>query len=131
MQRSWFNDIYPPEVAWHLHFTLSRYRPGFLRSLERALNGESMEHWVAYSQNKALGFVTWEPSRWSADPLWLAVSMENEDLALRSLLPHVRQTVRNSNRPLVINYPAGRAETAFQSAGFSHQLTLIWMEAVG
>jgi GNAT superfamily N-acetyltransferase len=128
-QFDWFQAIYPPQVAWNLNFSPNRYKPGLIRSLERLLSGEEMEHWSASYLGQKIGFATWEPSRLSADPLWLSISPKYEDLAIRALLPYTSRVLARTNRPLCINYPAGHAEDTFRWSGFTHELTLIWMEA--
>jgi hypothetical protein len=63
-----------------------------------------------------------------AEQVWIATSQENEDAAIRSLVPHLRQYLVARQRTVAINYPAGRAEPAFYDCGFIPQNTLIWME---
>lgn len=128
-QLDWFLKIYPPQVAWNLNFSPDRYKPGLLKNLDRWLSGNEMEHWSVTYLGQKIGFATWEPSKLTADPLWLSISQDHEDLAIRALLPYSSLMLAKTNRPLSINYPSGRANDAFNTAGFSCELTLIWMEA--
>lgn len=126
-QYAWLLSNYPPDVAWNLSLAAHNYKPGFWHELARFLGGSSTQHWAARRDGKLLGLLTWEPSRTSADNLWLAAPPETEEAAIRSLLPRVTDRL-SSGRPLSLNYPAGRAESAFFSAGFRPQQTLIWMK---
>jgi len=61
-----------------------------------------------------------------ADYLWLAANQEDEDAAARLLLGSLYHNIPY-NRPLSLDYPAGRATQAIQDAGFKVHQTLIWM----
>jgi ribosomal protein S18 acetylase RimI-like enzyme len=129
LQSRWLQANYPPDVTWNLNFNLSRIRPGLLNRVFSLLRGEAQQHWSALRDGYALGFVTWEPMRSSSDMLWVAMTEENEDLALQPLLAHTRLALAHRARPIAVNYPAGRAQAAFEAAGFIAHQTLVWMEA--
>jgi hypothetical protein len=86
-----------------------------------------VQHWAARRNGNLLGILTWEPSRTSADNLWLAASQNTEDEAIRILLPRATSQL-SANRPLSLNYPFGRGDAAFKACGFKNQQTLIWMD---
>ena len=127
-QTAWLDRVYPPEVVWNLPLNKSRLQPGFFRELQLKLAGEQVAHLTARKDGKLIGLVTWEPSRMYADTLWLATDPETEEAAVGALLPGIRQTLRRK-RPLMVNYPAGQAQAAFENSGFTPHMTLIWMEA--
>jgi ribosomal protein S18 acetylase RimI-like enzyme len=126
-QSAWLKAAYPPEVAWHLPFDIEKFRAGLWTSLMRIMNGEEMSHWAARINNRLIGTATWEPTHQSADAIWLGVSPDQSEKAVRSLLTHVRHSLF-SKRQLSVNFPEGQNTEAFIGAGFSLQNTLIWME---
>jgi GNAT superfamily N-acetyltransferase len=129
LQAAWLNEIYPPEIAWNLPISFSRLSPDILGFFLRWMRGEALEHWSAREQDAPVGFASWEPMRASSDIIWLATTPQYEDLAVLALLIHARAVLAGRGRPLSVNYPAGRAELAFQRAGFSNRQTLVWMVA--
>jgi hypothetical protein len=84
-------------------------------------------HWVAQRGEELLGVLTHQPTDGYADVLWLAAPSVCDEIAIRCLLRQARQTL-SSRRPLTSNYPAWLAVSAFQSAGFKVQQTLLWMQ---
>jgi len=127
-QSAWLDRVYPAEVSWNLPINKSRFEPGFLKSMQMLLSGEQVLHLAARSHGELIGLVTWEPSKMYADMLWLAVSPDAEDVAVQALMKGAQQVMRHK-RPLMVNYPANSAQTAFIESGFTPHLTLIWMEA--
>jgi GNAT superfamily N-acetyltransferase len=130
LQKKWLHELYPQEVTWNLAFDVRRFDPGWLYSLVRWLNGDQQRHWVARPApgGQPVGFASWEPSRSYADHIWIAAAPQNEQAAVRFLLPHVRQAMAPRRRTTSINYPSGRAVDAFRESGFRVLNTLIWME---
>jgi ribosomal protein S18 acetylase RimI-like enzyme len=129
-QRAWLDEVYPVEATWNLPFQPDRFNPNTWLRLLRWLNGDIQQHWSAVNSvtGQVLGVASWEPMRLVAEQVWIATSQENEDAAIRSLVPHLRQYLVARQRTVAINYPAGRAEPAFYDCGFIPQNTLIWME---
>lgn len=125
--RTWLCKAYPTSVAWYLSFDSKRFKPSIQEGLKRIIIGGTMRHWVAYDSGELIGVVTWETSRRSADPLWLATMPEREDQVIRTLLPHACWHSGN-RRKFIINYPAGRGKEAFKAVNFSVHNTLVWME---
>jgi GNAT superfamily N-acetyltransferase len=130
LQRTWLTENYPPDVTWNLPFETGRFHPGFWHRILRWLNGDMQRHWAARNSltGELLGIASWEPLRSMSDQVWIAAPPAFEDPAIRCLLPYVRQYLGSRQRSVNVNYPAGRAETAFYDAGFVPQNTLIWME---
>jgi ribosomal protein S18 acetylase RimI-like enzyme len=123
----WLRRAYPPEVAWNLPLNIPRLSPQPFDRLLRWLRGEMQRNWSARRGDRPIGFVSWEPMRAATDTLWLAADPDDEAAAILSLLPYARQQLAGRMRPLQVNYPAGRAESAFRQAGFVNHQTLIWM----
>jgi predicted N-acetyltransferase YhbS len=128
-QSAWLAANYPEEVIWNTTLSVHRFIPGFWRDLMRQLSGPPIQHWAARRNGILLGLLTWEPSRTSADNLWLAAPPESEDEAIRILLPRATSHL-STGRPLSLNYIAGRGEAAIQACGFKNQQTLIWMNVL-
>ena len=126
-QIAWLENTYPIEVTWNLPIHTERYAPTLKNKFVRLIEGEQVRHWTARIQDKPVGTATWEPTTLHADNLWIGAEPKTEVLAIRNLLPHIQQDL-DTGRPLMINYPSGRAESAFQQSGFSHLNTLVWME---
>lgn len=127
LQTRWLEEIYPAQVSWNLSFDWRRLRPGFLRAVSAWINGETFEHWAARLQGRLIGTATWEPGRGLSDMIWLGVDAAWEEQAVYALLAYIR-SLRLTNRYLSINYPAGRAASAFTRSGFNQVNTLIWMK---
>ena len=126
-QLVWLQETYPPEVAWNLSFSANRLKPSVWNSVMRFFNGGQIEHWTACQYDELMGVVTWEPTHFAQDVLWVAASPAWENEAIRLLLPYVQRSIHNGHT-LVVNFPAGRANEAFKQAGFERQNVLVWME---
>ena len=125
-QKGWLKRLYPEDVTWHLPLKSAALRPGLIGSAYRFLNDLNVRQWSARQGKQLLGVLAWHASRSYADSLWLAASPEDENAAARLLLGSLRQYIPY-NRPLSLDYPAGRASQAILDAGFKVHQTLIWM----
>jgi len=126
---AWLDEIYPPMVRWNLPFRRDVFRPGFRQDLWRFFNDLAVSHWAARRDQQLVGVASWTPSHLAEDNLWLAPAPEMETEAILCALP-AAVTSRTIHRPLTLNYPAGRGDSALLSAGFTKENTLIWMEKV-
>lgn len=127
LQLHWLKRIYPPEIAWNLSFDLKRIQPNLWGEFWFWLKGGQIAHIAVRLNERLIGVATWQPTYAYADSLWLATDPDYEDQAVAALLSSTYRRVQ-SNRPLSANYPAGKAQEGFRSAGFYPQLTLIWMK---
>jgi ribosomal protein S18 acetylase RimI-like enzyme len=127
LQNIWLDEIYPPTVRWNLPFRRDVFRPGIRQDLWRFFNDLYVLHWTARNHQHLAGIVSWTPSHLAEDNLWLAPAPGLETEAILCALP-AAITSRNIQRPLTLNYPAGRGEAALLSAGLTKENTLIWME---
>ncbi|GAP15359.1 acetyltransferases [Longilinea arvoryzae] len=126
-QFRWLQEIYPPEISWNLPFQINRLQPGFWREFMRWMNGERMNQWSAWLDDRFLGAAAWEPGNVVTDVIWLATNPLEEDLAAQALLTHARR-ILPPHRTVTINFPAGFAVKGLEAAGFKAHNTLIWME---
>lgn len=130
IQERWLEQTYPPEITWNLPLNTRRLGPGLINQLMQLFSNEAQQQWAIRRDRQALGFVTWTATRSASDALWLATSPEDEHEVIQPLLAHARLAMAKRARPLSVNYPAGRANAAFEGAGFSAHQTLVWMEAI-
>jgi ribosomal protein S18 acetylase RimI-like enzyme len=126
---AWLDAIYPPEVRWNLPLKREVFKPGFRQTLWRFFNDLYVHHWAARRNHQLTGVVSWTPSHLAEDNLWLAPAPEFEEETILSLLP-AAITSRITQRPLTLNYPAGRSNITLLAAGLEKQNTLIWMEKI-
>ena len=125
-QAPWLSQLYPAELSWHLSLKLNALRPDLWGLFTRFLNDFQIRQWSAWQGDRLLGVLAWQTMPAYANSLWLAAAPENEEFAAAVLLPYIRQHPP-SRRPLSLDFPAGRAIQAIQSAGFHFHQTLIWM----
>lgn len=128
--RTLMSRVYPPELTWHLPYNLKAYRPGILGSIYRFLTAAEVWQWVAVRRDRLLGVLTWQRSPYRAEHLWVATGSEgdsDEESVIAALIPHARRLI-DTQRRLLVDYPAGRGGRAFEQAGFHIQQTLIWMQ---
>jgi len=92
----------------------------------RFLSDVRVRQWSARNRDHLLGVIAWHASSTYADELWIAAAHENEDAVVYNLLCHACRHLPTS-RPLALEYPAERACTGIQAAGFHLHQTLIWM----
>lgn len=127
-QRTWLEQNYPEEIRWHLSLKIPALRPGLWGMAYYFFNETYIRQWAIQRDNRLLGVLTWQASRYLADRFWLAAPPESENAALESILPFIRRE-QYLRRPVSLNYPAGRAVESLQKAGFEPKNTLLWMEA--
>lgn len=127
--RLWLDDLYPQQIRWNLPMAIKQFQPGWRGSFQRFLGERRSRQWAAHRGDELLAILTWQSSSSHSDHLWLATNAANEAEALPVLLTHVHLSLR-ADRNLVLNYPAGRGNSLFEEAGFSHLRSLIWMQHV-
>jgi GNAT superfamily N-acetyltransferase len=125
--KQWLLQNYPLEFFWYWPVHLSAFQPGIWGTLVNFFNETQIRHWGVSYREKLVGFLSWKKTHTHADQLWLAASPENENLVLATLLPFIDWRERRQ-RPLSIDFPAGRAKTALEQAGFHADYTLVWMK---
>lgn len=126
-QRKWLQELYPEKVSWFLPFSLVRYEPGIMNSINRWLNSESIRFWEALDGGRLIGLSILEKINPYQDYIWLATSPAFENTAIPVLVQRALQKNLHPGK-IQINYPAHRAQEAFIQSGFKELNTLIWME---
>jgi hypothetical protein len=127
LQRAWLQRLYPAEFAWHLPVHWRAIQPGWKGEFFRFFNLSYPKHWTVNDGGSLCGILTWMNHPGYADYLLLAAPEAVDMPAVQALLVHARQSL-SPRRRLSLNTPAGFVDEALQSAGFSAQQTLIWME---
>ncbi len=127
-QKEWLDLNYPPALRWHLPLKMISMRPGLGSAIYRLLEDVDIHHWAVQRGRKLLGVLSWQRTRGYADHLWLAAPQEHEEAVLQTAIPYLRLD-RNINRPLSLDYDAGRAVEILRRVGFKPKVTLVWMEA--
>jgi len=75
-----------------------------------------------------LGVLTRQKTRLSSDQIWLALpDGPQEDMRADKLLGALLEE-EDPVRPLLLEYPRGRAQLGIQSAGFTLARNLDWMK---
>jgi ribosomal protein S18 acetylase RimI-like enzyme len=125
-QRNWLKKTYPAELRWHLVLNMRALGPGFKGWLYRFFSGINVRQWSAYEDSRLMGVLAWNAYTGYTDHLWLCVDPHSESEVAYRLLVHACQKLK-SKRTLSLDYPAGNARQAIESAGFVPRQTLIWM----
>ena len=126
LYRRWSQEIYPPRYTWHQPYHLAALRPGLIGSITRILRATQVQQWAALDRGHLLGVLAWQPHYKRADHLWLAAPLGDEARAIPALFSQARWKLADRRR-MVLDYPAGHGDQAFQDAGLHSQQTLIWM----
>lgn len=125
-QKHWLQQLFPSELRWNFPLSFSELAPGISGTLMRAFNLKRFDQWSAWRGGEWIGSLAWQSSPSQADWLWLAAPPEQRELAIIALLPYAQKALA-TRRKLAVNHPAGEAAAAFETAGFHHHQTLIWM----
>jgi ribosomal protein S18 acetylase RimI-like enzyme len=125
-QQRWLRQNYPADVHWQFPLDMGLLQPGWRGSLERAFSDRQLRQWSAERDGQLRGVLCWQSSSLEADRLWLATPAGDEEEAIPALMWRANESL-TPGRPLALNYPAGRATAALQSAGLTATRTLIWM----
>jgi len=122
----WFNQAYPPAMSWYFPVHLNSIKPGIFNALYGLLSELYLRQWSALQAGELLGCITWQPTNYYADYLWLAVNPQVQERAIDALLGYAQERF-SRHRPLALDYPDGLAVDILQRAGFHAHNTLIWM----
>ena len=130
-QREWLAHSYPDQLTWYTHWNSDVLAPSWWNWIYLAFIDMDLRQWAAIKDGELLATLAWMPVAGRAtDVLWAAVRPDGDAAGLRSVLEAARREL-SQRRGLVLDYPAGEAEQAIQSAGFTPVRTLIWMQASG
>lgn len=126
-QEIWLRRLYPNYLSWYQPFPWLALRPGLWSSLYRFFFDNETRQWAGYTEGRFSAALAWQLRPGQSDLLWAAIPPQGGERALTALLLHARRAL--SWRPLLtLDFPAGVAEEAIQSAGFNPRRTLIWMQ---
>ncbi len=129
-QQDWLRRLYPDELAWYHSWNFSALRPGLWNWFYLAFVDINVRQWAAVQRGQLEATLAWIPAGRESNALWLAASPKSSPEAITAVLNEARRVL--SYQPNVfLEYPAGEAVEAIQSAGFKPLRTLIWMEAPG
>lgn len=130
-QNTWLDQVYPATVRWQLVVNKNTLLPGLRGFLYHLYTFEFARHWSISYRGRLQGVLSWLEDKQHGDNLLFAGPglLELDELAMQSLLHHVRCQVGRHNK-LSLNLPAGYGEKALLNAGFSMHQDLVWMELV-
>jgi ribosomal protein S18 acetylase RimI-like enzyme len=126
LQKLHLDKAYHNGIRWYLPVDFSRFEPGWVQTVTNFLDGTKLRHWTVLAQGRPAGTITWQKTDVFAHNIWLALEEESEP----TLLPTTLRLMLNklsSSHPLSVDYPHDRHHDIFESLGFQHFRTLIWM----
>ncbi|OQY34105.1 MAG: hypothetical protein B6I38_02765 [Anaerolineaceae bacterium 4572_5.1] len=128
-QRKWLKRTYPPSLRWYLPLRAWDLRGGVLGMLTRFFfESPRVKQWSATdADGELMGVLSWQSTTTFEDKLWLAASPKCEETVANAFFPFLDHTER-FKRSLRLDYPAGKAVSSLEKAGFTRVRTLIWMK---
>ena len=124
----YLHRTFPQDVAWNLNLQIKEFAPGILSTVKSTMQISDLDHYEAFYNNQTIGFASWQARKLYADSIWFACDQTYEYEASLALLYAIEKQIKNTQRPLMINYPADRNNTGFAKAGYEPINTLIWMK---
>jgi hypothetical protein len=125
-QRQWLEANFPSHLRWNLALRLSYFEPGLRGSFRRIFGTRQAERWSAFLSGELAGGLLWNSSSLNSDRLWLGLKQQFASDTIPALIAHAQQVLRQQ-RPILLDYPAGKSQDAFKAAGLQAARTLIWM----
>ena len=122
------NKNYPESLRWNIPLRISTLQPGVVTWIKNLLIGVRPKHWIIQHAGLDLGTISFEPSQYFADFLWLGFQPENRASLLRDVLNCLSHEIEFT-RPVQINYQSNAADNEFSLAGCEKVHTLLWMKA--
>lgn len=126
LQKTYIDKTYPAGIRWYLPVDFSRFEPGWVQAITNFLDGTQLQQWTVLAKGKPVGSITWQKTVSYAHNLWLAFEAESEPILLPTALRLTLDKLSPSH-PLSLDYPHDRHRSVFESLGFQHFRTLIWM----
>ena len=127
LQKEWLQQRYPEWMSWYQPMPWRSLQPDFFASLVRFLMDYSLRHWVVRIHGEISAMLSWQAVTGQNDRMWLASPEDADGKAVAALLAHARAEL--SWRPvLIVDFPAGQHNQAFEEAGFRPHRTLLWMK---
>jgi len=127
-QKRWLDLNYPAQTRWYQNTSLDWFSPWSFLTPSAWQSLPSLRHFALREGKQLHGVLTRQKTRLSSDQLWLALPSGPEedmhtDMLLNALLENEEPV-----RPLLLEYPRGRAQLGIQSAGFTLARNLDWMK---
>lgn len=128
-QKDWLERNYPAMVRWYSPIDFADLSPWAWLNPIRWVNLIELHQYSLCVGEQLAAVVSMQKTMLRADNLFIAApptQAESEHVGF--LLTRLLQD-HWAGKPLAVEYPAGRATTAFESNGFTLARTLLWMHA--
>jgi ribosomal protein S18 acetylase RimI-like enzyme len=126
LQKKWLEWAYPAELTWQLPINYRSIQPGLSGMLYRYFFENQVKQWSVRNGSNLLGVVSWVRTHQYTDNLWLAIPPDAEKQPVTRLLSLIFCKLPHQ-KPISLDYPAGRVVEALQEVGFVAHQTLVWM----
>lgn len=127
-QKAWLAQNYPAQTRWYLNANPDYFSPWAFLMPPAWQTLPALRHLALRETEELLGVLTWQKTSLSADQLWLALpDNQHEDARAAALLQALQEKMQPT-RPLLLEYPRGKAQPGIQSAGFTLARNLDWMK---
>ncbi len=128
LQKRWLEMNYPAQTRWYFNANLEWFSPWSFLNPAAWQTLTSLRHFALRDDTQLLGVLTRQKTRLSSDQIWLALpDGPQEDMRADKLLGALLEE-EDPVRPLLLEYPRGRAQLGIQSAGFTLARNLDWMK---
>jgi len=128
-QRDWLTENYPPVTRWYSALDFANLSPwAWLNPLKWG-NLIDLKQYSLSVDGKLAAVLSYQRTAFRSDNLFIAAPHSpDESERIKILLNRFIQE-NWGGRPLVLEYPAGRASSGFEGSGFTLARTLLWMHA--
>ena len=128
-QKEWLRLNYPPDTRWYSPLDFGNLRPWAWINPMNWVNLVQLSQYSLFVGEKLAAILTYQRTALRSDNLYIAAPptpAEGEYVGV--LLTRFLQE-NWTGRPLMVEYPAGRANRGFESSGLTLARTLLWMHA--
>lgn len=126
-QKEWLEVNYPPATRWYSALGFGDLSPWAWINPFRWVNLIELRQYSLFAGEQLAAVLTLQKTALRSDNLFIAAPRTSaEDEHVKILLSRFIQE-EWSGRPLVAEYPAGRAASSFESNGLALARTLLWM----
>lgn len=128
-QKEWLDLNYPPDTRWYSSLDFKNLSPWAWINPMKWVSLIQLSQYSLFAGDKLAAILSFQQTALRSDNLFIAAPptpAEGEYVGV--LLTRFLQESW-TGRPLVVEYPAGRATRGFESSGFTLARTLLWMHA--